>query len=117
MDEDQIQEAIAGHQARNLSLKQLLVERGVDLKEPRPIECHFYSRSERDAQALAEALRSRGFEILVNQKSVGPTSDLWNIEAAIVQSVDLTTRREFIDELVRLANTYDSEHDGWGTSV
>lgn len=117
MDENQIQDAIAGHQARNVSLKKLLVEKGINLKEPRPIECHFYAKSKRDAEALAQALQSRGFKILVNQKSSGPTPDLWNIEAEVVQSVDLTTRREFIDELVRLANVYDSEHDGWGTNV
>jgi hypothetical protein len=117
MDENQIQEAIVGHQARNVSLKQLLVEKGVDLKEPRPIDCHFYAKSQRDAEALAKALQTRGFKVLVNRQSAGRESHLWNIEAEVVQSVDLTTRREFIDELVRLANANNSEHDGWGTSV
>src|SRR4051812_45506157 len=117
MNESQIQEAIASHEARNIHLKQLLTEKGIDLKKPRPIECHFYATAQSDANALAVELQSRGFRILANRKSADRTSGKWNVEAQIIQTVDLTMRREFIDELVRLADAHHSEHDGWGTEI
>lgn len=108
MNKNEIQKAILGHQIRNATLIKLLTEKGINLKEPRAIECHLYAKTKRDADALAVALASRGFRILVNRQSASRNGALWNVEAAVTQSVDLTTRREFIDELVRLANEYDA---------
>lgn len=51
-----------------------------------------------------DGLISRGFRILV-QRPTASTEDpsRWNIEAEIKQSIELTIRREFTDELVRVA--------------
>lgn len=118
MTEQQIQESIEAHQARNAELKQLLVNRGVDLRIPRAIDCHFWAGSMREARALAHALRSRGFSIVAQRRAATMDSAFpWNVEAQVVQSVDLTVRREFSDDLVRLAHVYNSVYDGWGTSI
>jgi regulator of RNase E activity RraB len=41
----------------------------------------------------------------------------WNIETGINQSIELTMRPEFTDEVVRLADSHSAEYDGWGTSI
>jgi hypothetical protein len=114
----QIEKEISGHEARNSALRHKFVEKKVDLAQPRPIECHFWAWTPEDAVRMAEELANRGFVILTRRAA--PTSrdpTLWNIEAGITQSINLTLRREFTDELVRLAATYCSRYDGWGTQI
>jgi hypothetical protein len=113
-----IEEIISGHEARNASLRGVFLEKGVDLTEPRQIECHFWTWSAKDADALAEALKNRSFELLaLRPAAIAGDPDRWNVEAAIRQSIDLTMRREFIDELARLADAHNGVYDGWGTRV
>ena len=113
-----IQKTIAGHNARNASLKQLLIERNVDICSPRPIDFHFYVASQTDADRLVNALRLRGLTILVNRRAARPNPDLpWNVEAQVAQSVELTIQPEFTEDLVRLAESYNGTYDGWGTLI
>ena len=116
--EAEIETIIQGHESRNETLRQTLVSKGVDLGEPRMIECHFWAWSSDDAADLAEALTTRGFRILVQRPAASPKDpSLWNVEAGIHQSVELTMRREFTDELVRVAAFRSARYDGWGTSI
>jgi hypothetical protein len=113
-----IEEIISGHEARDTSLRHVFLEKKVDLTEPRMIECHFWTWSAQDADGLAEALRKRSFKLLaLRPAGIAEDPDRWNLEVAIRQSIDLTMRREFIDELVRLADTHGGIYDGWGTRV
>ena len=114
--ETQIEEAISGHEARNAALRRVFVDKGVDLGAPRWIECHFWTWSEEDAVGLGEALTVRGFQVLKQHPAASDPS-LWNLEAGIRQSIELTLRREFTDELVRVAVNHSGKYDGWGTSV
>ena len=113
-----IEEAISAHESRNSELLRLFSDKHVDLGESRTIECHFWTWSRDDAFALATGLRNRGFRILT-QTPAALTDDphRWNIEGEIRQSIDLTMRREFIDELVRLAHSHNAAFDGWGTRI
>lgn len=118
LNESQIEEAISGHEARNAALRLVFVEKGVDLGEARQVECHFWTWNKEDAARLCEALVERGFLIL----STGPSASsndpfLWNVEAGVKQSIELTLRREFTDELVRIAAEHSGRYDGWGTCV
>jgi regulator of ribonuclease activity B len=116
INEQQIQDAVAGHEGRNASLKRLLLEKKVDTDGPRAIDFHFWAASSADAEDLANALRSQGFTILVQRRAATPSASLpWNVEAQAVQSVELTIRRDFTDGLVRLANRHNSRYDGCGT--
>ena len=116
--EDELTVIIRGHELRNEALRQRLVGTGVDLREPRVIECHFWTRSQADAGSLAAALIARGYEILA-QRSAASDSDpsLWNIEVSIRQSIELTLSREFTDELARIAAKHSGRYDGWGTQI
>jgi regulator of ribonuclease activity B len=118
ISEMEIDAIIQGHEARNAALRQTLIEKGVDLGEPRTIECHFWSWSPAEAASLAEHLTKRGFEILA-QRSASSSKDpqLWNVEAAVKQSAALTLRREFTDELVRIGAAHLGKYDGWGTRL
>ena len=90
----------------------------MDLREPREIECHFWAWSSDDAASLAGALAAKGFRLLA-QRPAGAASDpsLWNVEAGIRQSIELTLRREFTEEMARTAALHSAQYDGWGTSV
>jgi len=114
----QIEKEISGHEARNAALRRIFVEKKVDLSEPRPIECHFWTWTHEDAVRIAEELTHRGF-VIQTRRAAPSSSDptLWNIEAGIKQSIDLTLRSEFTDELVRLAAAHSSRYDGWGTQI
>ena len=118
ISETGIEAIIQGHESRNAALRQTLIDKGVDLGEPRIIECHFWAWSKENTATLTEDLIRRGFKILV-QKPAGSSKDpdLWNIEAAIKQSIELTLRREFTDELVRAAASHSGKYDGWGTRL
>jgi len=118
MKHQSIEEAILGHENRNEALRRLFQERRVDLSEARSIECHFWTSGRDNAAALAAGLSDRGFKILVQAPTAEKMdSDRWNVEAEIRQSIDLTMRREFIEELVRLAGSHNSTFDGLGTLV
>jgi hypothetical protein len=113
-----IEEIISSHEARDASLRRVFLEKKVDLTEPRKIECHFWAWSAKDAEELGEALKRRSFELLaVRPAAIVGDPNRWNLEAAIKQSIALTMRREFIDELARLADTHGGIYDGWGTCV
>jgi hypothetical protein len=109
---------IRGHESRNESLRQTLIGKGIDLDEPRPIECHFWASSPEDTDSLAQALITRGFRIPVQHSAASAKNpSLWNLEAVIDQSIELPIRREFTDELVRVAALHCARYDGWGTRI
>jgi hypothetical protein len=66
---------------------------------------------------MAEELTNRGFVITRRAAPSSRDSTLWNIDAGITQSINLTLRPEFTDELVRLAAAHSSRYDGWGTQI
>ena len=118
ISEAQLEAIIKGHESRNEALRQTLIGKGADLSESRMIECHFWAWSSDDAARLAQALTALGFRILVQRSAASPKDpSLWNVEAGIHQSIDLTVRREFTDELVRVAASSSARYDGWGTSI
>jgi len=118
MTEQGIEEAISGHVARNAALRQMFLEKGIDLGHPRLVECHFWTWSRESADGLGESLKRRGFAILVQRPAaLADDPSRWNLEAGVEQSIELTMRCEFTDELVRLADSFQGCYDGWGTSI
>jgi hypothetical protein len=118
MARDKINEAISGHEGRNAALRTLLIEKKVNLIEPRVIECHFWTWSEEDTIHLGSALESRGFTVLLRRQAAKrDDQDLWNLEVAVTQSVEVTTSPEFTEDLVRVADSHHGRYDGWGTSI
>jgi len=118
MTEAEVERSISDHEARNAALRRLFVEKALDLKEARLIECNFWAWSESDAMDLAEALTKRGFRILTRRPAAVRDDPLrWNLEAARTQSIERTLDREFTEGLVRLANLHSANYDGWGTTV
>jgi hypothetical protein len=113
-----IEEIINDHQQRNAALRQVFLDKKIDLTEPRRIECHFWIWSEKNTTDLETSLKKRGFAILARSPAATPSdSRRWNLEAAVTQSIELTMRREFTDELAKLAASHDALYDGWGTSI
>ena len=113
-----LEQIISDHEARNASLRHVFLDKNVDLAEPRQIECHFWTWGEENAVHLGETLKKRGFEIITQRPAaLSDDPSRWNLEAAVRQSIDLTMRREFVDELARLADSHGGLYDGWGTRI
>jgi hypothetical protein len=113
-----IEEIIAGHMARDASMRRIFSQKKVDPSEPRVIECQFWIPRREDADRLAQALKNLGFEILKQHPmAIAGKPEQWNLEVATRQSIDQTMSREFIEKLVRLADFNHGGYDGWGTRI
>jgi hypothetical protein len=115
MSEQEIQETIQNHLARNKELKKLLVSKGVDLEVKRTIDLHFWAFGEVAARNLEVALETAGYSVSVAKPSERDSS-LWNVESQVSTSPLEVTTPFFIERLVRLAAENQAEFDGWGTS-
>jgi hypothetical protein len=116
--EAELEKIIEAHEARNNALRQIFIDRRVDLTEPRLIECHFWASNEKESAGLAQDLTRLGFAVTGLQAVKSSNDpDLWYIESAIQQSIDLMMRREFTGELVRRAARHSGKYDGWGTAL
>ena len=114
LTESQIEQAISDHDARNAELRRGFIERKVDLDEARTVEFHFRAWSKQYAAGLAKALEDRGFLVLSKSSSASSSDpSFWDVEATIKQSIELTLRHEFSDELVRVAAQHCGQYDGW----
>lgn len=114
LTESQIEQAISDHDARNAELRLGFIEKRVDLDEARTVEFHFSAWSKQYAAGLANALKDCGFLVLSKSSSTSSGEpSFWNVEATIKQSIDLTLRHEFTDELVRVAAQHCGRYDGW----
>lgn len=118
MSEAEINEAVEGHDTRNDALRLSLAKDGVDLKIPRDIDCHFWVSSRENASRLAAILSKQGLRVKMSRRAVTKGEGLpWNLEMVVTQSIELTLRHEFADELVRAAANCDGRYDGWGTAI
>jgi hypothetical protein len=118
MDDNAIDEAVAAHEGRNASLRRLFLEKQIALDLPSKIDLHFWVWGPANASAVAESLRTLNLEVpMLRPAGIQNDPERWNIEASVRQSIDLTMRREFITDLVRLAHAHGGVFDGWGTSV
>ena len=116
MSESEIQEAIKNHIARNRELKNLIVSKGVDLEQTRPIDLHFWAFGEVAARNLEVALETEGYSVGVSKPSESDSS-LWNVESQVNTSPLAVTTPFIVEKLVRLAAENRAEFDGWGTSI
>jgi predicted membrane-bound spermidine synthase len=114
LTESQIEQAISDHDARNAELRRTFIKKGVDLDDARMVEFHFRTWSKEAAAGLSKALEDRGFLVVLKHPAVFSSDpSFWNVEATIRQSIELTLRHEFTDELVRVAARYSGRYDGW----
>jgi hypothetical protein len=118
MTEAEIKRAVEGHDARNAALRISLAKDGVDVNIPRDIDCQFWVSSRENAFRLASVLGKQGLRVKSSRKAVTNDEALpWNLEMVVRQSIELTLRHEFADELVRAAAACDARFDGWGTAI
>ena len=118
MTHKSIAEELSGHRNRNRELRTEFERRKVDVNEPRPIEFHFWSWTQRDAALLGRSLYQMGF--LVRRLAPAPTEDdpeRWAVEAGAKIPIAQAIGDELADKLVNLAAAEDAVFDGWGTSV
>jgi hypothetical protein len=118
LTESQIEQAISDHDARNVELRRGFIEKEVELDEVRTVEFHFWTWSKEHAAGLARALEDRRFLVALKHAAASSSDpSVWNVEATIKQSIDLTLRHEFTDELVHVAAEFSGRYDGWGLRI
>ncbi|MDZ7637535.1 MAG: ribonuclease E inhibitor RraB [Bryobacterales bacterium] len=113
-----VDEELNSHRERNRELHKTFSERKIDLNEPRPVEFHFWSWTQRDAAVLGRSLYEMGFLIrLLAPASEEDDPDRWAIEAGAKLPLLQALSEELTKKLVELADADDAILDGWGTSV
>jgi Regulator of ribonuclease activity B len=114
LTESQIEQAILDRDAKNAELRRTFIKKEVDLNEARTVEFHFWTWNKEDAAGLSKALEDRGFLVVLKHPAVFYSDrSVWNVDSTIRQSIELTLRHEFTDELVRVAARYSGRYDGW----
>lgn len=117
MDKKEIKKQIEGHNERNSELVRVLAEKGVKRNDEINADYHFWAFTHNDAIKLANRLYDEGYMILVLSPVEENEDIFWNVEARRRESVSEVISSVNSENLVMLANTYDSTYDGWGTSV
>src|SRR5260370_12785896 len=118
MTEQGLQESIRRHEERNKELLQLIRSKGVSVEDTHFCEHHFWASTQRGADLLAKELYSRGFLVLViSRVDTDDGSELWTVEAGIDQPPAAAASPSITEDLSLLAHRFDSEYDGWGTSI
>jgi regulator of RNase E activity RraB len=112
-----LEAAIHGHHARNRELLQLIADKGADPNLSRRIDLHFWASSENAARKLAAALEARGYLAVSVNRAVADDASLWNVEANVHAAPRSVVAPSFVEDLSRLAASYNGEFDGWGTSI
>src|SRR5262249_12493789 len=93
-----IQRAIDGHNLRNEELLRDLRERGVDLKELRSTEHHFWAYSHASAESLADELRKRGYVgPTISRRRAAAESHVWSVAAAFTRSFEEAGSKKVTD--------------------
>lgn len=112
-DEEEIEQEIRGHHARNAALADRLRELGVDLRAERIIEHHFWVPDSEEGRRLIDALQERGFSVTTELAEDGFVSVTGARLSPPVEACSETS----VDSLVRLAIRFGGVYDGWGTAV
>ncbi|MCZ2153470.1 MAG: ribonuclease E inhibitor RraB, partial [Bryobacterales bacterium] len=113
-----IVEELNSHRERNRELQKTFSERQIDLNEPRPIEFHFWSWTQRDAAMLGRSLYEMGFLIrLLAPAPEDNDPDRWAVEAGAKLPLAQALSDKLTRKLIELADAEDAIFDGWGTSV
>ena len=112
----EIDEVLAGHEARNRELVALITRKGGNLEVDRTVDLHFWAHDAARAEALAQALRECGLSNVIARVSAKDAA-VWNVEGQIVRSVLQVVEPRFVERFAMLAASHHADFDGWGTSL
>lgn len=118
ISEDDILQAIAGHEARNLALVEALHRHKVAFTHERLTDQYFWAPDEPAARGLAGDLAALG--LLIENVGPGQTADgvpLWDVSARVRWSPAQVVKRDTVELFVRVAAKWGAQYDGWGTAA
>jgi regulator of RNase E activity RraB len=99
----------------NRDLLDQLEKRGDVLSVRREVRHWVYVRSKQSRELFGKAAATCGYGIV--SESDGPKDTPLGIVVSRVQSVDQNAADEIVLELLRLAQHFDGEYDGWETPI
>ena len=91
-----------------------LEEAGSDLSKPHDLEFFLYFPDESAAEAAAEDMRARGYEVQVRPSEDGTD---WLCFAEKTMVPDYEAIRDISRDFEAIAAAHGGEYDGWGTTV
>ena len=107
--EKSIADDLNDHRERNRDLRAKFEALHVDLKEPRPVEFHFWSWSQRDAAVIGRSLYQMGFLVRLLAPSPDENDpDRWSVEAGAKIPLTQALSDELAEKLVKLAASEES---------
>ncbi len=107
---------ILQHDARNLSLKRRLAERGIDWRNEYLVTCRFLTPNQQQASCLEEVLLNLGFAVAKAEPSLGKAGN-WLVQAQLRQSIDRSASHEFTEQMVRSAAALSCCYEGWEAHI
>jgi hypothetical protein len=90
-----------------------LEESGFDISKEHLLEFWFYSNKEEAINKVADDLKQRNFEVIVNQTEEDPRYVIRALKSLIPDIGALLSLRVEFDNLAKL---HGAEYDGWGCS-
>lgn len=118
LNEDEIDESLRAHRARNSELLRVIQAKGVDLKKAFTVDHHFWAPNRQSATALGAELSARGYVVsAMNPVQTDARSTIWNVAVQMERSLAEAGDENTTEELVILAARFDSIYDGWGAAI
>lgn len=96
---------------------QALIDAGSDPSKPHPLEHHFYCISQESLKNLISKGESLGYRIANMGDNVYEGTHYWYGDLIKEATLDINVINRENSLMLKLANEFDADYDGWGTSV
>lgn len=96
---------------------QALIEAGSNPQKPHPLEHHFYSYRAKSLKGLISKGESLGYRAANTGDNVHEGSRYWYVDLIKETPLDIELINTENSLMLKLANEFSAEYDGWGTPV
>lgn len=94
-----------------------LIEAGSNPKKPHPLEHHFYCYSSESLSQLTAKGKSLGYRIANTGDNVHEGVHYWYGDLIKETTLDIKIINQENSLMLKLANEFNVDYDGWGTPV
>lgn len=96
---------------------QALIDAGSDPNKPHPLEHHFYCYSPDSLKELMAKGESLGYRAANIGNKVHEGTHYWYVDLIKEVVLDIKIINNENSLMLKLANNFNADYDGWGTSV
>lgn len=114
---DSVQASVTANTEGNKKTIQALIDAGSNPRKPHPLEHHFYCNNLDSLKALMAKGESLGYRIANVGKEDNEETHYWYVDLIKETVLYLKIINKENSLMLELANEFDADYDGWGTSV